>query len=85
MSTDGERILRDLGIGDYAVTRHARLRMTERGVTDADVRRCAQTARRIVEQDDGRHRISGLDLAGDSLDLVAVWDGDTVLITVMGG
>jgi hypothetical protein len=84
VSSDAERILHDLRSGNYGRTRHARQRMAERGVTDEDIRCCAETVRKITEQEGGKYRISGLDLSGDPLDLVAVWDGETVLISVIG-
>ena len=58
-------------------------RMMERGVTDHDIRQCAVTAEK-TRQERGKYRISGFDLMGDPLDLVAGWDGETVLITVIG-
>lgn len=70
--------------GVFRLTRHAKERMDERGVTPSDIRRCAETVSSIREQEKGKHLIAGQDISGHELGIVAVWDGETVVITVMG-
>lgn len=84
MGAEADRILFELRVGSFRLTRHAKERMDERGVTPSDIRRCAETVRSVEEQDNGKHLITGRDISGDELQVVAVWDGETVVITVMG-
>ena len=84
MISESKRILSDICQGRYRITRHAKERMDERGVTSSDIRSCAKTAGSIVQQENKKHLISGFDVSGDKLRVVAVWDSETLIITVMG-
>lgn len=84
MASDTVRILHELRTGLFRITRHAKERMDERGITPSDIRRCAEIASSIHEQENGKYLITGRDLSGDKLRVVAVWDGETLVITVMG-
>ena len=58
--------------------------MAERRVRFEDIRHCAETVEEIKEQGDGKFLIVGRDFDDDELKIVAAWDGDTVVITVIG-
>ena len=80
--TDEERIIKDLISGDYHTTVHAEIRMGERNITDSDISNCAKTAASVTRQENGKFRVQGLDLDGDLLSVVCIWDGDTLVITL---
>lgn len=78
---DEARILKDLSSGDFNTTTHADERMAERNVADSDIRSCGRTGTAFL-QSDGKYKVTGKDLDGDSLTLICVWNGDTLIITV---
>jgi hypothetical protein len=80
--TDNDRILRELQPGDFRLTLHAQERMAERQVTTRDIRECARTSKEVTEQDDSKFKVSGFDLDGEALNIICVWDGETLVITV---
>lgn len=84
MNAEANRVIHDLRVGDFKLTHHAQQRMAERGVTEADIMKCAETTKSVEDQGGNTYRISGYDLAGDQLDVVAGWDEETVVITVIG-
>ncbi len=63
-------------------TRHARTRMGERGATVEDVRSALASATSCRAADEGRWKVTGPDLDGDDLDVVAVVEADVVVVTV---
>jgi hypothetical protein len=66
------------------LTRHARKRMVERGVTYRDVQEALMTARRCTAQSDDRWRVEGgHDVLGEPLALIVVIAGAVVVITMM--
>jgi hypothetical protein len=84
MSSDLDRIIRDLISGNFRLTKHAKERMEERRVSREDIRCCAQTVKKTKDQGDGKYQVVGKDFDGDDLKVVAAWDGETVVITVIG-
>ncbi len=75
-------ILAALASGRFVLTKHARERMVERGVTKVDIMSCGRTARSATPQPDGTYRVKGKDESGDPLTVVCGYDGETVVITV---
>jgi hypothetical protein len=82
--SDVDRIIRDLVRGDSRLTKHAKERMEERGVQFDDIRCCGETVRKTREQDGGKFLIVGEDRGGDELKVVAAWDGETLIVTLIG-
>jgi hypothetical protein len=66
-----DRIIRDLKLGDYQLARHAKQRIEERQITPSDIQRCAETTTEIKEQADGKVKVSGKDLCGEALHIIA--------------
>ncbi len=84
MSAEIDRILQDLCSGNYVKTKHARIRMLERCISDQDIRSCAELPDSVEKQEDDKFLIIGEDLAYNPLKIIVAWDGETVLITVIG-
>lgn len=70
--------------GRFSMTIHARAEAVEANATRYDVQNALVTARRALHQPDkDRWRVEGgIDLDGDELVLVVVFEGDLVVITV---
>jgi hypothetical protein len=68
----------------FSVEKHARQRMNERGVQREDIREVARTYYDCLRQGNGRYRIFGDDLSQDPLDIVCTYDGEVIVVTVMG-
>lgn len=77
-----EKIRRLAAIYRVVFTRHARLRMGERTVSREDVRKVLCEAARADPLDGHKRRISGQDLDGDDLTVIAVVDDDVIVVTV---
>lgn len=82
MASDETQILARLIRGDFRLTAHARMRMRERGVTHSDIRNVGSTWVSVVDEDGGKLRAQGLDIDGDSLNLIVALDIELVIITV---
>ena len=78
------QIPRAMAAGRIRITEHARTRMAQRGVVFSDLRKCGETG--ICTFDPGRqnYRVTGVDTDGEKLEVIADFDGDAVVITVMG-
>jgi hypothetical protein len=64
------------------VTSHGRQRMSERGVTYADVRHGLMQATACKEEGSGRWKVEAIDMSGDSLTaIILFWDG-LLVVTV---
>lgn len=64
------------------VTSHGRQRMSERGVTHADVRYGLARAKGCSEEGSGRWKVESTDMSGDQLTaIVLFWDG-LLVVTV---
>ena len=64
------------------VTSHGRRRMSERGVTYADLRHGLMEATVCAEGDSGRWKVDSTDISGDRLTVVILfWDG-VLVVTV---
>jgi hypothetical protein len=71
----------DLASGNFRLTRHALERMAERTVSKADIRKVGSTG--VVKlAEDGKFKVTGVDLDGDELSLICVYDHGTLIITV---
>ena len=68
--------------GRYRVTLHARQRMAARMISDNDVIECGRTSYFLKQQIDGKYKVKGLDLDGEELTILCVWDGETILVTL---
>lgn len=75
------QILSALSLGDYRVTFHAKLRMSERNISHADIRNCGQSGLAIV-QSDGKIKVVGRDIDGAQLTLICVIEDGVLLVTV---
>lgn len=84
MISDINRIIRDLSAGNFRITSHAEQRMRERLIRFEDIRHCADTVRKTKDQGNGKYLIVGKDFDRNELKIVAAWDGETIVITVMG-
>jgi len=82
--SDLETILLNLRLGDFLVSRHAKERMASRGVNRLDIQNLGDTCYRHIQQSDGKWLLTGEDLDGEVLRAVIAYDGDTVVVTVMG-
>lgn len=78
---DLHEILQRLSIGDYQTTLHARIRMSERNISDADVRCCGHNGLAIL-QTDGKIKIKGHDIDGEKLTIICVEEDDVLIITL---
>lgn len=70
-----------LARGDYRLTRHAKDRMRERGISDADIRFCGKVGRAIL-QSDRKIKVVGFDCSGEELVIICVEENGVLLITV---
>jgi hypothetical protein len=68
--------------GRVILTRHARLRMVQRGASEDDVRHALTTATACIAAADGRWKVGGVDLEGDALTAVVAIDDGVVVVTV---
>jgi hypothetical protein len=84
MSREVDHIIRDLITGNFRLTKHANERMAERRIRFEDIRRCAETVKKTKDQGDGKYLIVGNDFDGDEIKVVAAWEGETVVITLIG-
>jgi hypothetical protein len=75
-------ILSNLKAGLFVIGAHAYRRMTQRGVTRDDIREVAFELIEWDRQDNGRYSIIGRDKDGDDLEVICVYDGQTVVVTV---
>jgi len=63
-------------------TSHARLRMSQRVVSFADVRHALMKARGCREQDAGTWKVEGVDRSGEELTVIVALEGTVVVVTV---
>lgn len=68
--------------GRYVVSQHARMRMQERGVREADLRNALVNARACSPQQSGNWRVEGRDLDGDDLTVVVAIEDGLVVVTL---
>lgn len=69
--------------GRIMISRHAELRMDERGATFADVQQALISATSCHAQPDERWRIEGgCDRDGDALTVVITFEGGVVVVTL---
>lgn len=74
-------IISDLINGDYKVTFHAHVRMSERNITRYDISDCAQTG--VLTFKDNKYHIVGKDSSGESMKIVCVYEDGVLIITVI--
>ncbi len=67
--------------GHYQLTLHARLRMTERNISDSDIRNSAK-AGSISLMGDGKIKVKGYDLDGDELIVICAIEDQIIIVTV---
>ena len=77
-----QRIRRLAALGRVAFTRHARLRMGERGASTEDVREALVNARTCTGPRDDKWRVLGPDLDGDDLELIVAVEDDVIVVTL---
>ena len=75
-------VIQDLIAGDFSVSTHAVKRMQQRTVTKNDIREAARTYFSAHVQADGKASITGFDLDGEELQVIAAYDNGTVVVTV---
>ena len=73
--------LERLSVGDYKLTLHAKLRMSERNISDSDIRCCGQTGIATL-QEDGKIKVKGQDIDKDSLTIICVKEDEFLIITL---
>lgn len=76
-----KRIIRGLIQGDFRLSNHATIRAQERNIFKKDIIFCAKTVSEIKKMD-GKYRVKGLDCDGESLTIICVWIGRTLVITL---
>ncbi len=79
--SSAQLVLEDLASGNFRLTRHALERMAERSVTRADIRNVGMMGV-AKPAEDGKLRVRGVDLDGEELTLVCVYEDGTLIITV---
>lgn len=79
-----EAILLDLRTDRFVLTFHAIERMGERNVGRADIQEVGSNCYKHKISADGKYKLFGYDVDGDDLAIVVAFDGNTVVITVMG-
>jgi len=77
-----EQIREYASAGSVVFTRHARLRMDERGAMAWDVVHALANASHCQAGEDDRWKATGVDLDGDELTAVVVLEGEVVVVTV---
>jgi hypothetical protein len=82
MTIDPEFILVLLARGDYVLTKHARQRARERGVTFEDFQSLGESGNVFFGEGTRAFKIIGFDCAGDPLVVVAVFEFHLLIITV---
>lgn len=70
------------GANRIEYTSHARLRMSQRGISFADVRHALMTAPGCRDQGEGTWRVESVDRSGDELTAVVALEGKVVVVTV---
>jgi hypothetical protein len=85
ISTKHEEIIviRSLASGNFVMTRHAYLRADGRTVYREDIQHVGYTADDCEHQGGSKFKVFGVDCDDESLAVVAVYDGETVVITVI--
>ena len=77
-----QNILDDLKNGDFRVTRHGYLRMSERGVLYQDIESVGVTCTDWKKQPNQKFKVTGKDTVGDELTVICAYDGETLVITL---
>ena len=70
------------GANRVRYTRHALVRMAERGAVDEDVLVALVNASSCRRQANGRFRVVGADRDGDELELIVHLEGDVLIVTL---
>lgn len=78
---DLHELLKKLSMGEYQTTLHARIRMGERSISDADIQCCGHNGLAIL-QDDGKVKVKGHDIDGEKLTIICVEENDILIITI---
>ena len=78
---DKKRILRDLKQGNYHLSLHAIERMDERNITRGDILSCSNNLISI-QLLNGKYRVRGFDTSGESITIICIWNGNTLIITL---
>lgn len=69
--------------GHFKLTVHAAIRMQERCIFEADIRRCGQSATKIVHQSDkDTWKVVGKDLDDNSLTVICAVREGVIIVTV---
>src|SRR5512132_177645 len=68
--------------GRISLTTHARARMAQRNVKPGDLRSALVSAASCKDQLDGKWKVTGPDLDGDTLDVVVVIEAGVLVVTV---
>lgn len=70
-------------LGQFEVTSHALQRMRQRNATRRDIRLALESSTVAIHEVDAKWRLEGgRDDDGDALDLVVVFDGRVLIVTV---
>ena len=77
-----KQILEDLRLNHFAITDHAFLRMSQRGVVRRDIQSVGTYCANWELQTNGRFKITGIDTEGDELTLICIYDRGTLVVTL---
>jgi hypothetical protein len=72
------------GANRIHLTRHARLRMDERGTLQGELRAILVAAPSCAIQANGTVRVRGVDDDGDRLDVIVAIDDGVIVVTLFG-
>ena len=76
-------IIRSLTSGRFRLSQHAQNGMRQRGITMSDLHEVGRSCRFWKHQPSGRWLIEGFDANHQLLGVVCVYEGETVVITVI--
>jgi hypothetical protein len=80
---EGLELIRGYALANrIIITRHAEVRMVERGMTVEDIHHGLCTASACSQQPEGRWRVRSLDREGIDLTLIVVLDDGVVIVTL---
>lgn len=78
-----QEIKQKLARGEFRITSHAVTRMNERYITEADIKSCGRTAKRLTFQEDNDSwKVVGKDLDGYKITVICAVRGHMLIVTV---
>lgn len=80
MSKNFDYILDSISSGEYQLTLHARQRMAQRNVTNADIKNCGATG--VVTVDGEKFKVVGKDIDDCELTVICAVDNGILIITI---